>query len=236
MMSKSSVALLRLLSFFPLLAAAQQTTQANCTVFNWDNNPAYIATYPPQRVSAGGTCPENEGNLNCPLAASGDAQYAATVNITRLSTRHFVPIVADAVTDANSTQTDDGCLLAPGFNSSVIGSIDQTRLIEPGQSAYLNFTAFRYCYEGMVGNCTEGVEDGTAVQICAPVWHNVTNDGFPIFDGKYTVVNISANEVDEYSDPYENQVRDDGGNAAAGLKAGSGVALGGLVTMMMMLV
>ncbi|KAL2802100.1 hypothetical protein BJX63DRAFT_134182 [Aspergillus granulosus] len=231
MMPRASIALLLSSS----LAAAQQAAQGNCSVFNWDSNPAYIASYPPQRVSAGGTCPENEGNLTCALTASGDAQYTATNNITRLSTSQFVQIVADTVTEENSTETEYGGLLAPGFNSSVIGAIDQTRMIEPGESAYLNFTAYRYCYEGTVGNCTEGVEDGVAVQICAPVWHNVTEGGFPIFDGKYAVVNISANEVGDYSDPYENQVRDDGGNAAAGLRAGAGVVFGGLATLMMML-
>ncbi|KAL3458922.1 hypothetical protein BJX64DRAFT_209312 [Aspergillus heterothallicus] len=233
MVSKSSIALL--LSSTSLLASAQQGSLGNCSVFNWDTNPAYIQSYPPERVSAAGTCPENEGNLTCPLTASGDAQYSATVNITGLLTTQFVPIVADAVRDENNTETEYGGLLAPGFNESVIGSIDQTRLIEPGQSAYLNFTAYQYCYEGTVSNCTDGVEDGAAVRVCAALWHNVTDEGFPIFDGEYTVVNISANDVDDYPDPYENQVRDDDGNAAVGLKAGATVAFSGLATLMMMI-
>ncbi|CEN60656.1 hypothetical protein ASPCAL03091 [Aspergillus calidoustus] len=236
MMSKSSIALPFLLSTTLLASAQQTTTQGNCTIFNWDNNPAYIATYPPQRVSAGGTCPENESNFTCPLTASGEPQYSATNNLTDLSTRFFVPIIVNTLSEANNSASE---LLAPGFNESVIGAIDQTRLIEPGQSAYLNFTAYRYCFEGTVGNCTEGLENGRAVQVCAPVWHSLSEGGSTVFDGEYTVVNVSANDVEDYRDPYENQVSgegEDGGNAAAGLRGGANVASAGLFTLMMTLV
>ncbi|KAL4862156.1 hypothetical protein BDV12DRAFT_190604 [Aspergillus spectabilis] len=171
-----------------------QSTASNCSVFNWDSNPAYLATYPPQRVGGAGTCPDNEVNLTCALTASGDAQYAATRNISALNIVTFAEVVQSTV--------DNTTLQAPAFNASVIGAIDTTRALEPGQSGYLNFTAYQFCYTGTVGNCTEGVDNETAVEVCAPVWRE---DGFPRIDGLYTVVNVSENAVDRYPDPYENQ-------------------------------
>ncbi|KAL2865057.1 uncharacterized protein BJX67DRAFT_192588 [Aspergillus lucknowensis] len=234
MMFKSTLPLL--LSTTLLASVSAQSTGANCTVFNWDRNPAYIAQYPPQRISAGATCPENNQNLTCPLTASGDAQYSATTNITRLSTFNFAPVVEETVAGADNSESDN--IPTPFFNETIIASIDATRILEPGQSAYLNFTAYRFCYTGTVGKCTEGVEDGVGVEICAPFWHNTSSDGFPSLDGEYKIVNISEEDVGRYPDPYENQVRgeDDGEGGAAGLRVGGGVVFGGMVTALMMLI
>ncbi|KAL4882262.1 hypothetical protein BJY04DRAFT_50974 [Aspergillus karnatakaensis] len=214
----SQISTTALLSSLLLTAANAQSNAANCSVFNWDNNPASISTYPPERVGAAGTCPENESNLTCALTASGDAQYTANVNITGLNIVNFAEVVQSTV--------DNSTLEAPGFNASIAGAIDTTRILEPGQSAYLNFTAYQFCYTGTVGNCSEGVDNETAVEVCAPLWRE---DGFPRIDGTYTVVNVSANDVDRYPDPYENQVRPE--DAAVSLLGGLNMGLVGLLAL-----
>ncbi|KAL5340677.1 hypothetical protein BJX70DRAFT_104076 [Aspergillus crustosus] len=195
-----------------------QSTGSNCSVFNWDNNPAYLSTYPPQRIGAAEACPDNNSNLTCALTASGDAQYEATHNVTRLNIVTFTEVVGSTV--------DNTSLEAPSFNASIIGAIDTTRLLEPGQAGYLNFTAYQFCYTGTVDNCTEGLDNETAVEVCAPVWRE---DGFPRIDGVYTVVNVSEDSVDRYPDPYENQVRPEDG--AMSLLGGVNVGLVGLVAL-----
>jgi hypothetical protein len=106
-------------------------------------------------------------------------------------------------------------LAAPGFNDNVIRSIDATRILKFGQSAYLNFTAYKIFYTGTVGDCTDGVGNGTVVEACAPLWHR--KRGSARLDGEYKVVNVSVQDVDRY-DPYANQVGGDGEGAALGLK------------------
>ncbi|KAL4939814.1 hypothetical protein BDV06DRAFT_224652 [Aspergillus oleicola] len=221
------------LTFLSLLSltTAQQTT--NCTVFNWDNETPYLTTYAPQRVSGATSCPSSDSdssdrNHTCALTASGDAQYSATSNITSLNLDTFVELIGTAV--ENST------FAAPDFNSTVIGSIDTTRMINAGQSAYLNFTGYKFCYQGSVGNCTDGVEDGAPLTICAPVWHG---DGeASVLDGEYTVVNVSREDVGDYEDPYANQQGDEPGEGGAvGLEAGlNGGLLAVLVSMVAVLV
>ncbi|KAL3476492.1 hypothetical protein BJX99DRAFT_227844 [Aspergillus californicus] len=216
MLSKQSTTFLSLSLglFTPILA---QSVGSNCTVFNWDDNPSYLKEdAPPIRVSGASTCPENSANLTCALTASGDAQVRGTSNITSLNIGTFVNVVESTV--------DNSSFPAPGFNETVVGSIDATRVLTPGQSAYLNFTTYLFCYTGSVGNCTEGVEDGAAVELCAPVWHE--DGSATVFDGVWTVVNVSQSDVDQYSDPYENQIGgDDGEGAAVGLRLNGGLAL-----------
>ncbi|KAL4978969.1 hypothetical protein BDW66DRAFT_148816 [Aspergillus desertorum] len=190
----------------PATITAQSHSQkvANCSVFNWDQSDPYLTTYAPQRATP--------SILHQP-------------NITNLATGAFTSVVAGTV--RNTT------LVAPGFNGSVIGSIDTTRILAPGQSAYLNFTAYRFCYTGTVANCTAEVESSTAVEACAPVWHEERSSAR--LDGEYKVVNVSAEDVDQYADPYANQVGGgDGEGGALGLRESmdAGLAvLAGLVVL-----
>ncbi|KAL2828017.1 hypothetical protein BDW59DRAFT_53566 [Aspergillus cavernicola] len=208
-----------------------QSSQANCTVFNWDNNAAYIKeNTPPIRVSAASSCAENSANFTCALTADGDELVSATNNITNLNTGTFAMVIDETV--------DNSTFPAPSFNESVIGSVSATRMLTPGQSGYLNFTAYLFCYTGTVENCTDGVEDDTGIEICAPVWHQ--DQSSSILDGIHTVVNVSEQVVEggQLMDPYENQVSgdgDDGEGGAMSLKLNGGLAMfaaivaGGLV-------
>ncbi|KAL4929781.1 uncharacterized protein BDV17DRAFT_55560 [Aspergillus undulatus] len=226
--------MLRISLLATLLAATATGATAqrgdNCTIFNWDENNSYLTKYSPQRVSGASSCPDNSENLTCPLTASGDAQYTATYNISALNIESFIDVVLNTV--------NNDTLSAPSFNATVVGSIDTTKIIEAGQSAYLNFTAYKFCYEGSVANCTDGVEDGTPLRICAPVWHEEGSwrgdEASPRFDGEYTIVNISREDVSRYPDPYENQVGDEPGEGGAvGLNMNVGLAgLVGLVAAM----
>ena len=159
----------------PATITAQAQTVTNCTVFNWDGNNPYITTYPPQRVSGASSCPETSSNLTCALSASGYAQYPGRVNITHVAMDIFASVVTETVRSTT--------LLAPAFNDNVIGSIDATRILKSGQSAYLHFTAYKFCYTGTVGNCTDGVENGTAIEACAPLWHK--EGALARLDGEY---------------------------------------------------
>ncbi|KAL4737299.1 hypothetical protein BDV11DRAFT_172106 [Aspergillus similis] len=216
MLSQPTITLFSLLALtLPATITAQYQTVANCTVFDWDQNNPFLTTYPPQRVSGASSCPETSSNLTCALSASGDAQYLASANITNLATDAFASVVAGTVRSTT--------LAAPGFNDSVIGSVDATRILISGQSAYLNFTAYKFCYTGTVANCTDGVENGTAVEACAPVWHEEGSSAR--LDGEYKVVNVSAQDVNQYEDPYANQVGGDGEGGALGLKGSMNAGL-----------
>ncbi|RAL07886.1 uncharacterized protein BO97DRAFT_462509 [Aspergillus homomorphus CBS 101889] len=218
---KPTIALLLLL-LQTLSTTAQTTstttTQANCTVFNWNHNAAYLKTYAPQRVSGASTCADNNNrNLTCALTAAGDAMYSAQTNLTALSAT-FISVVDETV--GNATLSEE-------FSRSIAGAIDGTRMLRPGQSAYLNFTAYRYCYTGTVDNCTSGVENRTAVEACAPLYHLIDEkgeEGRAVMDGMLSVVNVSRGAVGQFKDPYENQARGDA--VALGTGVGKGVGRG----------
>ncbi|PYI33346.1 hypothetical protein BP00DRAFT_424007 [Aspergillus indologenus CBS 114.80] len=203
------------------LTVAQSSDQANCTVFNWDHNEAYLKTYPPQRVSGAETCSSNK-NLTCALTAAGDARYTARTNLTSLSATAFATVVDETV--GNATLTEE-------FSDSTVGAIDGTRVLCPGQSAYLNFTAYQYCYTGTVEGCTAGVKNRTAVEACAPLYHTSADDSV-VLDGFYTVVNVSQGQVGQLKDPYENQQRGDGAAVGVG-RAGWYFMVAGMVGALM---
>ncbi|KAL4819775.1 hypothetical protein BDW67DRAFT_123339 [Aspergillus spinulosporus] len=228
MLSQPTATLFSLLALtLPATVTAQAQRLNNCTVFNWDGNNPYLTTYPPQRVSGASSCPETSSNLTCALSASGDAQYPALLNITNLAPGDFASVVMETVRSTT--------LAAPGFNDSVIGSIDATRILASGQSAYLNFTAYKFCYAGTVENCTaDGVENGTAIEACAPVWHK--EGGSVRLDGEYKVVNVSVQDVGRYEDPYANQVGGDAEDAALGLKERMNVGLAVLAGLVVLIV
>ncbi|RAL11726.1 uncharacterized protein BO97DRAFT_435113 [Aspergillus homomorphus CBS 101889] len=209
--------------FLALGASAQNTTNgANCTTFNWDHNKAYWKTYPPRRASAAKTCPSsntttttttttnNDNNLQtCPITASGDDTYYFRTNLTALSSSTFAPVVEKTV--------DRSALLTDEFRQNVTGAIDGTSWLEPGQSGYLNFTAYSYCFTGTVDGCTPGVDNHTPVEVCAPLWHtlHLKKEDFAFVDGIHSVVNISSDRVGLFKDPYEGQARS-WGNAQEG--------------------
>ncbi|PKY04599.1 hypothetical protein P168DRAFT_326425 [Aspergillus campestris IBT 28561] len=168
-------------------ALAQQSSagdSGNCTVFNWDHQRPTLGRLPPQRVSGAQTC-ETKGNGTCALTAAGDAQFEATKNITTLQGHTYADLVQEAV-------SKDSDMPAPSFNQSVIGAIDQTRSLHNGHRQLL---LLRHA-----GQLYGAVRNGTAVEFCAPVWHD---DG--VVSGEYSIVRIDKDDVDQYSDPYENQ-------------------------------
>ncbi|KAI9370527.1 hypothetical protein BJX61DRAFT_87891 [Aspergillus egyptiacus] len=208
--------------------ARQDSGSVNCTVFTWDNNAPYLAeARQPVRVSAGETCPQSNDNLTCALTASGAERVDATANLPDLALPFFVDVVAKTV--------DNATWPAPGFNDSVVGRIDATRMLVSGQSAYLDFTPYRFCYRGAVGNCTGGgVQEGEQVEVCAPVWHEVAVGDGVTLDGYYTVVNVSREAVEGgLGDPYEGQVLgngEDGEGVAASLEMNGALSvLAGIV-------
>ncbi|KAJ5113287.1 hypothetical protein N7456_001821 [Penicillium angulare] len=195
-------------------ADSSSTSSGNCTTFNWNQDDAKIAYYAPIRISSGQSCPDSKGansTNTCPLSANGAAQFSAESNITAFQNpSKFAPLVEQALESANVTMP------APYFNDSVISRIDQTRILEAGQSAYLNFTALKFCYEGSLSDCSGSLEDGTKVEFCAPLWSEKDS----LVSGEYTVVNISKSEVGQYKDPYAGQSDGTGSDGDKGIASG----------------
>ncbi|KAL4886868.1 hypothetical protein BJY04DRAFT_212839 [Aspergillus karnatakaensis] len=198
-----------LVAVLPATPAAQSTTSnGTCTTFTWDTSPPYLkASYPPIRITGASTCPGSNttsttSNRTCTLTARGDAPVSATSNITNLYTSQFAPVV-------NSTVPAD-TLLAPSFRSFIAGAVDTRRILEGGESGYLNFTAYLFCYTGSVGGCSSGssggegrenaeIQNGAGVEICAPVF-SVHRDGYPVLEGGVEVVGVGEEDVDRYPD------------------------------------
>ncbi|PYH89017.1 hypothetical protein BO71DRAFT_403413 [Aspergillus ellipticus CBS 707.79] len=192
------------------------TNTAICTVFNWDQNPAYWQTYPPRRISAAQTCPNTtttgntttSGNQTCALYPSGYDTYDAVTNLTALFALPFASVVESSV--------HHSALLTDGFRSNITGVVAGTANLAPGQSSYLNFTGYNYCFTGTVDNCTgTGVADHTAVEACAPLWA-ILNKHAVIMRGFSTIVNVSQAQVGSYPDPFQGQAPPNlGGSAGA---------------------
>lgn len=214
---------LRVLSLTLALAllapSAAQEQRTNCTIFNWDEQDPYvIGGQNGSRVSAAATCPEGPANRTCAIRAEGDDLIGGGWNLTDIRYNH------DLLFWAVRQGINNDTLLAPGFNHSIAGAIDGIGVLQPGQSGYLNFSAYQYCYTGSIAGCVGEVDNGTAIQVCAPVWHH---EGDSIrLDGRYSMQNISADDVDQYSDPFAGQV--DNGGAAVML---TGKMSGGLAVL-----
>merc|ERR1712098_395046 len=59
---------------------AQSTSENNCTVFTWDQQPAYYIYGPPERISGATTCaPRNNESHYCALKADGDIQVQYSI-------------------------------------------------------------------------------------------------------------------------------------------------------------
>ncbi|KAL2808164.1 hypothetical protein BJX63DRAFT_41448 [Aspergillus granulosus] len=203
------------ITFFLFLASLGSTqSNTNCSIFTWDTNPPRVTTYPPIRVSAAESCPSNSTD-RCPITSTGHEQFLATSNITSLSLDALAPLVHAAV--PNNTMSGEG------FNASVTGSVEMQYSLSPGQTGYLNITVSKMCYNGTVAGCTGGggIENGTGVEICAPIW---TFNGMDIrFSANWTIQNVSVEDLDRYPDPYEgqdNRGSEDEGDGANMLRAG----------------
>merc|ERR1711964_809407 len=152
---------------------AQSTSENNCTVFTWDQQPAY-----------------------CALKADGDIQVQYSKNVTSL--RDSCWNTPDGVTcflESIIKPAVNASLNGEPWSNSVIGAIDNWEPIEPGESAYLNFTTLKRCFVGTMSNCTGNLTDGLALEACAPVWHTVGTSQRAIMDGEVIVVNISEADV-----------------------------------------
>ncbi|KAL4805003.1 hypothetical protein BDV18DRAFT_161403 [Aspergillus unguis] len=196
-MFSSLFTVLALLSL-SLTTTAQET---NCSAFNWNHQSPNITYALPTRISAAKSCPADM-NQTCLITASGDQSYAGGWNLTDIGSWNM-DLIESAVNESVGSDT----LVAPTFNITVTGSIDGRGTLEPGQAGYLNITVFYFCYEGTVGDCEGNVQNGTVVKVCGPVWHY---EGDEVkMDGEYSIQNVSADDVDQYDDPYENQVSDE---------------------------
>ncbi|KAI0149477.1 hypothetical protein GGR57DRAFT_504659 [Xylariaceae sp. FL1272] len=202
------------------LASAQADQDyGNCTQFNWNQQPAYIVKDDPQAVSGAEACPQSAANGTCYVTAKGDAQFSWSTNVTGLRTYVATAPVRDVLVDAiNAAASSElnSTGPSPSLNYSVIAAVDQTRILAPGQAAYLNFTAYQFCFAGTLANCTGTVEDGTPVEGCAPLWRQTSPSAAVEVDGEYTLVNISADDVDQYTDPFKGQSSGEEGAASDG--------------------
>ena len=205
---------------------AQSTSENNCTVFTWDQQPAYYIYGPPERISGATTCaPRNNESHYCALKADGDIQVQYSKNVTSL--RDSCWNTPDGVTcflESIIKPAVNASLNGEPWSNSVIGAIDNWESIEPGESAYLNFTTLKRCFVGTMSNCTGNLTDGLALEACAPVWHTVGTSQRAIMDGEVIVVNISEADVGNFRDPFANQVS--GEEAAAGRFVVGGNVLG----------
>ncbi|KAL2066153.1 hypothetical protein VTL71DRAFT_2224 [Oculimacula yallundae] len=187
---------------------AQFQSPNNCTIFTWDKQPAYYTYGPPERISGATTCaPKNNESHYCGLTAEGDIQVSYSKNISVFAdscwrvgnsiTCWLESIIKPAINESLAGQQ---------WNQSVIASIDNTAAIEPGVSAYLNFTTLKRCFVGTLSNCTGNMTDGDVIEACAPVYHTDGRGRGRIMDGEVIVVNISESDVGNFRDPFANQV------------------------------
>ncbi|KAH7417870.1 hypothetical protein BKA64DRAFT_653037 [Cadophora sp. MPI-SDFR-AT-0126] len=186
---------------------AQSTSENNCTIFTWDQQPAYYIYGHPERISGATTCaPRNNESHYCALKADGDIQVQYSNNVTEFRDACWnTPDGTTCFLESIIKPAVNASLNGEPWNDSVIGSIDNWASIAPGTSAYLNFTTLKRCFVGTMSNCTGNLTDGLALEACAPVWHTVGTSPRAIMDGEVIVVNISEADVANFRDPFENQ-------------------------------
>ncbi|KAG4432160.1 hypothetical protein IFR05_012352 [Cadophora sp. M221] len=206
---------------------AQVQSENNCTVFTWDQQPAYYIYGPPERISGATTCaPRNNESHYCALKADGDIQVRYSKNVTELRDNCWnTPEGISCFLETIIKPAINASLSGEPWNNTVIGAIDNTAALEPGVSAYLNFTTLKMCFAGAMSNCTGGLTDGIVLEACAPVYHSVGASRRAIMDGEVIVVNISEADVGNYRDPFANQVSGEE-DAAGRFLVGDGNVLG----------
>ena len=188
-----------------------QGNYPNCTVFEWDEKPGYLQNGTVQRISPAATCePASNQTHVCPIVADGDAQVGFRYNISSTLPNAYWNGPNGPVNYLHS-------LILPSVNSSLdgigwprsaIGAIDTTQALEPGTSGYINFTPYLRCFVGTMSNCTGEIADGVAIEACAPVIQTV-DDSVTMLEGVFSVEEVPEDEVNQYRDPYANQVSND---------------------------
>ncbi|KAJ5698987.1 hypothetical protein N7462_000992 [Penicillium macrosclerotiorum] len=184
----------RYLLFLLFVATSIATNPGgNCTVFNWDQGNPVLSYDSAFRFSSAQVCAKSTNELgSCAISGSGQVNFTATCNVTALNNPNFSQLVQETIDAANATMP------APSFNQTVTSWVEQTRIIDAGTAAYMNFTAIHFCYYGTLANCTGNLYEGTAVQFCAPVWEEKTR----VVSGLWTVVEVSENDLWKYPDPF----------------------------------
>lgn len=86
-------------------------------------------------------------------------------------------------------------------------------LLQEGTSGYLNFYPLDRCVEGTISGCNGTIQDGFAIEACAPVATKAGRSMQTVMDGRVVVVNVSASDVGNFRDPFANQVSSDGGKS-----------------------
>lgn len=196
----------------------------NCTIFNWNQQPAYLVTYPGQRISAAQTCPSrNNESHACPIRVTADQQLTWDYNISTVLRERIWPtkdgsgsfpfnLINSSLPAANESST------ATPFVDVIVGNIDTISELPPGTSGYLELSPYYQCYAGTMSNCTGDLTDGVGIEACAPLWHTTrTSNALPIFDGELSIRNVSANNISSYPDPFAGLVRSGAGGHAASL-------------------
>lgn len=239
----SSLFLLFTILTIPSLAQTT-ATPANCTVFTASPTYTYLR-YSTQssRISSAIVCPAR-GNTtqSCALTADGDIQVSFSYNVSSMLHDSFwnqrtgsglvqpMSFMSNLIRNALGNEGSN-------FNVSVIGPIDEIVPLQPGTAGYLNFYPLLQCVSGTMSNCTGGIEDGLPIEACAAA---VSVDrGTALMNGRTVVMNVSAGDVGQYPNPYENQSSGSGSTGGAigmsvswGLLAGlvgAGVAVGGVL-------
>lgn len=201
----------------------QAQNPSSCAQFNWDQRPLYLVNDKPKRISAAETCPDTAQNGTCLVRAEGDAQFTYTRNLTGISSLISGTgqnLLLKSINDAVEATLATADLGPTSFNMSVIAPIDQTRALNPGQTAYMIFTALFFCFTGNTGNCTGVITDGTPIEVCAPLWRRRSNNAPRTVDGDYDLIFINAADAEDFSDPFANQ--NSGGGGQGGGSQGSG--------------
>ncbi|KAH7370324.1 hypothetical protein BKA65DRAFT_561978 [Rhexocercosporidium sp. MPI-PUGE-AT-0058] len=206
---------------------AQFQSENNCTIFTWDQQPAYYTYGPPERISGASTCaPKKNESHYCALKADGDIQVRYSNNVTEIDDSCWrSPEGITCFLESIIKPAINASLNGEFWDNSVVGAIDNTATIEPGISAYLNFTTLKRCFVGTMSNCKGNVTDGTVLEACAPVYHSVGANFRAIMDGDVIVVNISEADVGNYRDPFANQVSGEEGSAGRFTVGGNALGL-----------
>jgi hypothetical protein len=220
------------LALLPLISA--QTSDSNCTAFTWDQQPGYLVydTTETQRISASSSCPASPSAFNasheCPITAEGDVSVYFSHNLSLpFRNPEWNVKVGDGATIENFLRSIilpqvNTSLAGAGWNASLIGAIDTTMTLEPGESGYIQFTPLKRCFVGTLSNCTGELSDGLAVEACAGVAMTV-NNRVTLVEGNATIFEITNGST--YNDPFGNQSSGQDG-AGSVVRVGMGAAVG----------
>ncbi|KAJ5469344.1 hypothetical protein N7539_008962 [Penicillium diatomitis] len=180
--------------------------QEGCTIFDWNHEPAMMSAQNLSRIGAAHYCPlhsnETFQGANCTITAYGDQMFTLSDNVTSTYRASWANLVERTLSAENVTMP------APHFNDTIIATVEQTRILQPGQAGYIAFSAATFCYEGALRNCTGKVKEGTIGRFCAPIWSQRRDH--TVVSGNYSVVTIDKDQVSSYPDPFKSQSRSGG--------------------------